>query len=165
MIILGVDPGEKAGWCLYDTERNAPVAKGQANGRTPQSVRDGFVTLCHVGVPVIDACVIERPENFKRKGHDIAFASLRTLISRAAYWQYAWETTAATKVAWVAPNDWQQAELGAGRMDRGARLAAAIHMARQMYGYPEISGDEACAIFIARYHATKQRIEIETREG
>lgn len=52
MIVLGIDPGETTGWCVYDTEARRVVASGNVQQ----------AQLRWRELPYFDVVVIERPE-------------------------------------------------------------------------------------------------------
>lgn len=59
MMILGIDPGEKSGWCLYDAVARRVVASGQfIQAALP------WHALADAGHPPPDVAVVERPRAF-----------------------------------------------------------------------------------------------------
>ena len=148
--IFSVDPGERAAWCLTRVG-GRPAQTGRLRGdRAAEIARAVTVAREFLGVDSV-RCVVES-QTVHGKMSQVA---RRTLIRRAAAWVQEWERDGVSlPCVWVEPDVWQRAVLGAsGRMDREARIAAAMKIATLECGNAPDSFDEAAAICIGAWAA------------
>ncbi len=134
MIILGIDPGEHAGWGKYiNGEYDSSDA---VNGDCPFHARDILIAEGP------DVMVIEDQFNGRMR-----WKSLQTLLRRRYLWQIAAELQGIRVVA-VRPSDWQ----GFYRLRRGKNAPKMVEqyspLASAIVGH-EVYGDRAVGCLLA----------------
>ncbi len=138
MIILGIDPGDPAGWAKY--VGGEYDHSGITGGDDPSMAR---VLIQAVGPDIL---VIE--DQFFRPG---ALKGIKTLLYRRYIWQIAAELEG-IRVVVVEPSKWQ----GFFRLRKGKNSPKPVEqygpLASALIGQ-EVSGDEAAAVCMAYWGA------------